>query len=124
VIADAPPVPVADGAYAARTTERRTITLVVRDGRVVRAAATIARYPCRGFGDLGPVRVVVTVDAPIARTGRVAFAAGPAAERLAVRARWRAGGAVTGALRLRGTIGTGEPCASRRIRFSRAAARG
>lgn len=124
MIADAPPVAVADGAYAARTAERRTVTLAVRDGRVVRAAVTIARYPCRGFGDLGPVRVVVTVDAPISRTGRVAFRAGPRAERLALRARWRASGALTGALRLQGTIGTGEPCASRRIRFSRAAPRG
>jgi len=124
VIADAPPIVVADGAYAARTTEGRTVRLVVRDGRVVTAAATFARYPCRGFGDLGPVRVVVAVDAPIAPTGRVAFRAGPPAERLALRVRFRASGAIAGAMRLRGTIGTGEPCASRRVRLARAAAHG
>ncbi len=124
MIADLPPVPVADGAHAAHTSERRTVTLVVRGGRVVSAAATVARYRCRGFGDLGPLRVVVAADAPISPGGRVALRAGPPSERLALRARWRPGGALTGVLQVRGTIGTGEPCISRRVRFSRGTPRG
>lgn len=105
-------VPVSDGAHRGHG-----VTLVVRDRHVVRVDTRLRRFVCDPFGDVGPVRVTVRPDAPIARDGRVRFTAGPPSERLTLRARFRPGGRAGGRLRLRGTIGTGDPCASPLRRF-------
>ena len=104
--------PVGDGAYRARD-----LTLVVRDRRVVRVDATVRRFVCDPFGDIGPIRVRERPDAAIDRGGRLRFTVGPPSERLTVRARFGGHGRARGALRLRGTIGTGDPCASPTRRF-------
>ena len=105
-------VPVPDGAYRGDA-----VTLVVRDHRIARVHATVRRYVCDPFGDVGPLLIRVAPDAGIARDGRVRFTAGPPSERLTLTARFARGGRATGRLRVRGTIGTGDPCASPWRRF-------
>ncbi|HEU4657081.1 MAG TPA: hypothetical protein VFR97_06130 [Capillimicrobium sp.] len=104
--------PVQDGDYRG---ER--VTLTVRDRHVVRARVTVRRFACATFGDVGPLRIVAAPHAPIAHDGRVAFTVGPPSERLALRARFARGGTARGRLRVRGTIATGDPCRSPRVRF-------
>lgn len=112
-------LPVPHGAYRGATVRHGRVALEVRAHRVVAVAATVAPYRCATFGELGPVRVRVRVrpGARIGAGGRVSLAAGPAAQRLALRARFRRGGRVRGTLRLRGTIATGDPCRSPLLAF-------
>jgi hypothetical protein len=108
----------ADGAYRARDAHGNRLTLVVRDQLVARATVTIGSYRCAGFGDIGPLRVTVAPGAPIAAsTGVTHFAGGPSSERLSVRAGLHADGGVSAVVRLRGTIATGDRCASGAVRF-------
>jgi hypothetical protein len=92
--------------------------VTVAGGDVVRVRAGVARYRCETFGDLGPVVVDRRGRARVSSARRFTFAAGPAAERLTVTGRLARGRrSVSGTLRLRGTIATGQACASRPIRF-------
>lgn len=105
--------PPADGAYRGEG-----VALLVRDGAVIRVRATVRRMVCDPFGDIGPLRIAASVrDATIAPDGRVAFTVGPPSERLTLRARFDGRGRARGRLRVRGTIGTGDPCRSPRVRF-------
>ena len=101
--------------YRGATRAGGLVKVRVAGGTVVRAEATVARYACRLTGDIGPLRVVVRPGAKV-RAGRLAFTAGPPSERLTLRARLRHG-RLHGRLRVRGTIATGDPCASRTERF-------
>lgn len=93
------------------------VALTVEAGIVRTLRATIVRYPCDTFGDVGPLRVSVRLAARVGHDGRFARAAGPASERVTVSGVVTRR-SVTGLLRVRGTIGTGERCASRVLRFS------
>jgi hypothetical protein len=93
------------------------VVLTVRDGAVVRARVTVARYRCQTFGDLGPVHADERGRARIGRDRRFAFAAGEPAQRVLVRGRFDRHGRPSGVLRVRGTIATGQRCASARLRF-------
>lgn len=109
-LAGAPP---ADGTYRGDR-----VALVVRDGAVTEVRATVRRMVCDPFGDIGPLRIASPVaDGAIDERGRVAFTVGPPSERLAVRARFDGRERARGRLRVRGTIGTGDPCRSPRVRF-------
>jgi hypothetical protein len=112
VLADAVP-------YTGHTTEGRPIVVEVRGRVVVRVRATVERYPCETFGDVGPVVVREAVHARIARDGRFHFTAGEPAQRVTVAGRLRRAGrgTVRGTLRVRGSIATGQRCASATLRF-------
>jgi hypothetical protein len=108
----------ADGVYRARDHAGHRLTLVARAGRITRATVTIGSYRCALFGEIGPLRVSVAPDAPILpSSGRVHFASGPSSERLSVRGGLQTDGGVRAIVRLRGTIATGDRCASRAVRF-------
>jgi hypothetical protein len=109
----APPPPVV---YAGRTAEGRALRLEIRGRRVARLTATLRRYRCATFGDIGPLRVDVRPGAPLGRGRTFAFTAGPPSERLAARGTAGARRA-SGRLRVVGTIATGDPCRSRWVRF-------
>lgn len=105
--------PPADGAYRGDR-----VALVVSDGAVTAVRATVRHMVCDPFGDIGPLRIVAPVaTAAIGDDGRVAFTVGPPSERLTVRARFGADRRARGRLRVRGTIGTGDPCRSPARRF-------
>jgi hypothetical protein len=108
--------------YTGRTTEDRRVTLTVRDGRVTRVRTTVAVYRCARFGDIGPLAISLAARARVDRRGRFAFVTGERAERVAIAGRLRGRDVVTGRIRVSGTIGTGERCSSRTVRF-RATAR-
>ena len=117
VPAAAPAVP-ADGAFRGATAEHRDVALTLTGGRVTRVRATVGRYVCSPEGDIGPLAVDVAVDARVGRHGTFGFTAGPGSERLRVDGRLGRRGVVRGRLRLTGTMGIGDPCASRPIAFS------
>jgi hypothetical protein len=105
--------------YTARTDESRRLTIAVRHGRVARVTTTVVRYECDQFGDVGPLRIRVAParPAPVGRRGRFSFVSGTRAERVGVAGTLGPHGNVTGRLRVSGTIGTGERCASPVVRF-------
>lgn len=103
--------------YAALTDEGRRLSIAVRDGRVTRIKTTIERYECKAFGDVGPLRISVTPRARVARGGRFSVVTGPGNERVGIAGTLHGDGTATGRVRVSGTIGTGERCASRTIRF-------
>ena len=109
--------PPAPALYAGRTAERAPLRLRVRGGRVARVVVVVRRYACDPYGDIGPLRVDARPGARLGRGGRVAFAAGVPSERLRVIATLGPRRAA-GRLRVRGTIGTGDPCASGWVRFA------
>jgi len=102
--------------YTGHTIEGRRIVIDVAARRVARLRVGIRHYRCETFGELGPVVITRVVDVPIGRDGRFRLSAGPPAERLTVSGR-RRGRAITGTVRLRGTIATGQRCASATLRF-------
>jgi hypothetical protein len=108
--------------YSGHTTEGRRVVLDVRGREVVHVRVGLRRYVCETFGDLGPVVVSLGDRARIAADGRFTFTAGVPAQRLTVRGRTAPGGRVSGTLQLRGTIATGQRCASGTLRWT--AARG
>jgi hypothetical protein len=110
--------PSTDGTYAGRTSEGGKLTVVVEGGRVARVKATVRVYVCDPEGDLGPIRVTVRPDAPLTPRRTFAFTAGPPSERLTVGGRLAGVRGMHGTLRLRGTIGTGDPCSSPPIAFT------
>jgi hypothetical protein len=105
--------------YAGTTDEGRQIAVHSQRAAVTRVATTIVRYECARFGDIGPLRVKATPATParVDRTGRFAFVTGSRAERIGVAGRLRAGGTMTGRIRVSGTIATGERCASKTVHF-------
>lgn len=106
-------------AYAGHTTEDRRIVVEVRGRAVVGVRATIERYPCATFGDVGPLIVRETGSARIGRDGRFTFRAGEVAQRITVRGVVRSRARrVAGRIQVRGSIATGQRCASAALRFS------
>jgi hypothetical protein len=103
--------------YSARTDESHRLTIAVHHGRVTRVATTVVRYECDQFGDVGPLHIRVEPNARIDRRGRFSAVAGTRAERVGIAGRVGPNGAATGRIRVSGTIGTGERCASPVIRF-------
>ncbi|HEY5142595.1 MAG TPA: hypothetical protein VII98_03755 [Solirubrobacteraceae bacterium] len=108
----------ADGAFRGATAERRDVALTLSAGRVTRVRVTVGRYVCSPEGDIGPLAIDVAARARVGRRGTFGFTAGPRSERLRVDGRLGSGGLVRGRLRLTGTMGIGDPCASRPIAFS------
>ena len=106
-------------AYTGVTVERRRVVVTVRGRDVVGVRAGITRYACATFGDVGPLVVRESGRARIASSGRFAFTAGEDAQRVTVTGVVRAHARrVTGTLRVRGSIATGQRCASAALRFT------
>jgi hypothetical protein len=106
-------------AYTGQTSEHRRIVLEVRGRSVIAVTAGIGRYRCADFGDIGPLVVRERVRATIGRDGRFRFTAGEIAQRITVAGTLRRRtGRITGTVRLRGSIATGQRCASARVRFT------
>jgi hypothetical protein len=110
VFADAVP-------YTGQTIEGRRVVLEVRGRAVVAVRASVRKYECDTFGEIGPLRVSERGRAPIARDGRFRLVAGEPAQRVTVTGRVRRGGAIHGTLRVRGTIATGQRCASLTLHY-------
>ena len=102
--------------YTGRTSEDRRIVVAVRDRVVVRVSARIGRYECATFGDVGPIAVDERVHARVGRDGRFRFTVGQVAQRLTVTGVLRAR-TIGGTVRLRGSIATGQRCASATLRY-------
>jgi hypothetical protein len=111
VLADAVP-------YVGQTTEHRRIVVDVRGRAVIAVRVGIRRYPCADFGDVGPLIVREAGHAAIGRDGRFRFVAGEPAQRVTItgvlRRRTQR---ITGTVGVRGSIATGQRCASGTLRF-------
>ena len=102
-----------------RTSEGAAMALTVRDGRIVRVRVTLQRYVCVPEGDIAPLAVDDPASGRVGRAGGFGFTTGPFSERLRIDGRiGGAGRRARGSLIVRGTIGTGDPCRSRRVTFS------
>jgi hypothetical protein len=110
MVADAVP-------YAGHTIEGRRIVLDVRGRVVVHVRAGLRHLRCETFGDIGPLVVSEAAHAPIGRDGRVDFTVGERAQRVTVHGLLR-GRTIRGTLRVRGSIATGQPCATRALRYA------
>lgn len=117
VIAATPAVP-ADGTYkGTTTTDHQPVRIVVVDGRVQTAFATVRRYRCERFGDVGPVAVAAMPNAAISAR-RFSFDGGRTPSYLKMHGTFSARttgpkrNTVTGSLRAYGTIATGQACTS------------
>jgi hypothetical protein len=104
--------------YTGHTIEGRRVTVQVRGRTVVGIRATLKRYTCESFGDVGPLTVHERAHAVIGADGRFRFVAGEPAQRVTVTGRLRRGGTITGTVRVRGTIATGQRCASATLRYT------
>ena len=115
----ATPAPaVAERRVVARTDEGRRVVLTIRRRTVVRVRVELRRYRCDVFGDIGPLHVDERVRARIGADGRFRIAAGEPAQRLALHGRLDRGRRHAGGrLKVRGTIATGQRCASALVRF-------
>lgn len=125
MLAAAPPPPPAHAAATpavtlrGRTSQGAAMALTLRGARIVRVRVTLRRYVCVPEGDIAPLEVTVAPDARLGAGGSFGFTAGPPSERLRVDGRVGAISRIArGSLRLRGTIGTGDPCRSPRVTFS------
>jgi hypothetical protein len=104
--------------YVGQTTEHRRIVLDVRGRTVIKVRVGITRYSCADFGDIGPLIVGERGRAAIGRDGRFRFAAGEPAQRVTITGVLRrATHRITGTVRVRGSIATGQRCASGTLRF-------
>ena len=117
VLADAVP-------YTGHTTEGRRVVVEVHGRAVVGVRAGIGRYACDTFGDVGPLVVRASdLRARIRPDGRFRVTAGEPAERVTLTGTLRRRtGRIAGTVRVRGSIATGQRCASATLRFT--AARG
>jgi hypothetical protein len=114
VLADAVP-------YVGQTTEHRRIVVDVRGRAVIGVRMGITRYPCAEFGDIGPFVLRERGRAAIGRDGRFRFAAGEPAQRVTITGVLRRRThRITGTVRVRGSIATGQRCASATLRFAAA----
>jgi hypothetical protein len=109
---------VPDGRYVAVTGEGRRVTLIVRRRAVVRVRTSVRRYRCDVFGDIGPAHVDERGRAPIGPAGAFRIAWGDPAQRLTIHGTMDRRGRARGRLRVRGTIATGQRCASVALRFA------
>lgn len=104
--------------YVGQTTEHRRIVVDVRGRAVVGVRVGVTRYPCADFGDVGPLIVREAGRAAIGRDGRFRFAAGEPAQRVTITGVLRRRThRITGTVRVRGSIATGQRCASGALRF-------
>jgi hypothetical protein len=104
--------------YTGQTTEHRRIVVEVHAHAVVGVRVGITRYPCADFGDVGPLTIREAGRAVIGRDGRFRFSAGEPAQRITiVGVLRRRTHRLTGTVRVRGTIATGQRCASGALRF-------
>ena len=114
--AAAPAVPV-DGTYKGTMTDGQPVRIVVVDGRVDTAFATVRRYSCEQFGELGPMAVAVRANVPIVKR-KFTFDGGRTPSYLMIhgtfssRTKGKDKDTVTGKLRAYGTIATGTKCTS------------
>jgi hypothetical protein len=110
--------------YRGHTTEDRSIVVEIRGSAVVAVRAGIERFPCDTFGDVGPLVVRETgLRAAIGRDGRFKLTAGEPAQQITIAGTLRRRThRITGTLRVRGSIATGQRCASATLRFSAARA--
>lgn len=108
--------------YTGHTAEGRRVVLDVRGREVVHVRVGLRRYVCETFGDIGPTVVSLAGRSRISAAGRFTFTAGVDAQRLTVRGRMVPGGRLRGTLQVRGTIATGQRCASGTLSWT--AARG
>lgn len=122
-LAAGPAVP-ADGTYkGTTTTDHQAVRIVVVDGRVQTAFATVRHYRCDKFGNVGPVAVAVMPNAPVTAR-KFSFDGGRAPSYLkmygtfSARTTGRTRNTVTGSLRAYGTIATGQTCTSPRRAFT------
>ena len=105
-------------AFTGQTDEGERVQVTVsRSGVVTRVVGSVRAYECDDFGDVGPARFDVRPRARVDGRGRFSFVAGDRAERVGVAGRVRAGGRLTGRVRMSGTIATGQRCASPMLRF-------
>lgn len=121
-----PPPPVAAAArpvvLRGRTSDGAPMSLTLRGGRIVAVRVTVRRYVCDPEGDIGPLAIASAVATRPGPARRFGFVAGPGSQRLRVDGRFAADARLArGSLRLRGTIGTGDPCSSPRVTFRVAA---
>jgi hypothetical protein len=111
VLADAVP-------YVGQTTEHRRIVVDVRGRVVVGVRVGISHYPCADFGDVGPLVVREAGRAAIGADGRFRFAAGEPAQRVTIAGVLRRRThRIAGTVVVRGSIATGQRCASGTLRF-------
>jgi hypothetical protein len=111
VLADAVP-------YVGQTTEHRRIVVEVRGRSVTGVRVGIRHYPCADFGDVGPLIVREAGRAAIGRDGRFRFAAGEPAQRITITGVLRRRThRIIGTVEVRGSIATGQRCASGSLRF-------
>ncbi|HMJ34397.1 MAG TPA: hypothetical protein VK501_10815 [Baekduia sp.] len=104
--------------YTGHTIEGRRIVVQVRGRVVVGVRVTVSRYPCDTFGDVGPLPVSESGRAAIAKDGRFRLVAGEPAQRVTLTGLLRSDGRLSGTLRVRGTIATGQRCASATLRYT------
>jgi hypothetical protein len=107
----------ASGTYTGTTTEHLPVKIVVRGGHVVRASARTGTYTCDPHGELGGNRITVDTDAD-ATGGTFRFDAGREVLSLKMTGTVVTRTRIKGRLRIHGTIGTGDPCTSRAVRFT------
>ncbi len=105
--------------YVGRTEEGRRIVVETRANKVTLVHATIDDYECEMFGAVGPIRVHEKPRERVARDGKVNTTTGDRTGRVTLKAKFTPA-RVSGTLRVRGTIATGQPCSSRTLRFSAA----
>ena len=104
--------------YMGQTTEHRRIVVDVRGRVVLGVRVGVTRYPCADFGDVGPLVVRERGRAPIGRDGRFRLVAGEPARRVTVTGVLRRRThRITGTVLVRGSIATGQRCASGTLRF-------
>lgn len=116
VAAAAATSPVA-GTYTGTTSEHEPVRLVVKGGFVVRATASVDTYRCDPHGDLGGQTVERAVRVRF-RGGAFRFDAGPMPQYLKMTGAVSGKHTIRGRLRVHGTIGTGDPCTSRAVRYT------
>lgn len=108
--------------YVGQTTEHRRIVVDVRGRAVIEVRVGVTRYPCADFGDVGPLVLRERGRAAIDRDGRFRFVAGEPAQRVTITGILRRRThRITGTVRMRGSIATGQKCASAALRFVAAA---
>ncbi|CAB4922261.1 unannotated protein [freshwater metagenome] len=109
----------ADGLYRGRTAEGLPITLRISGQRVTLVRLDIGRYVCVPEGDIGPLAAEPTTSGRVLTRGIFGFSTGPASQRVRIDGQLaRDRRTIRGSLRMTGAIGTGDPCSSRRLRFS------
>ena len=106
-------------AYVGRTDEGRRIVVETRGGKIDLVHAAVDTYNCEQFGEIGPIRVHERpAKAGVNRsTGKTSFSTGPSAQQLTFKGTFTST-KLTGTIRVRGSIATGQGCTSGTLRFS------